>query len=79
MESHIGSVSIGINPEINFPFHVCIVCFMTKAANRSQLGMFAIGERVDYVARTATDVGVVHSQAQLVHDPVPYWKPVEFA
>ena len=31
MQSRIGS---GIsNPEINFQFHVCIICFMTKAAN----------------------------------------------
>ena len=34
---------------------------------------------VDYVARTATDVGVVHSQAQIVNDRTPYWKPVELA
>ena len=27
--------------------------------------------------RTATNVGFVHHQAQLIDDPVPYWKPVE--
>ena len=31
MESRIGfSIS---NPEINFQFHVCTICFLTKAAN----------------------------------------------
>ena len=55
--------------------------YLLHADERShlRLGMSATGESVEDAALSTTDVGVVHSQVQLLRDTVLYWKPVEFA